>query len=153
MASRNLIFHYHPCITAESQGYPRFECLLYILQMTTSKSFIAAGHGNGTSSIAGVRRVSAESTEQELRGPWALPKPSTVVLFGVPFGGVPAADASFTAKPYQTPRRNSILGSWGLGFSAFLYEPLSKLLVSPLISPIVVPYIIPYITHFKEFRP
>ena len=32
------------------------------------------------------------------------------------------------------------------------YEPLSKLLVSPLIAPIVVPYIIPYITPFKEFR-
>ena len=27
-----------------------------------------------------------------------------------------------------------------------LYEPLSKLLVSPLIDPIVVPYIVPYIT-------
>ena len=33
------------------------------------------------------------------------------------------------------------------------YEPLSKLLVSPLTAPIVVPYIIPYIiTPFKEFR-
>ena len=32
------------------------------------------------------------------------------------------------------------------------YEPLSKLLVSPLITPIVVPYIIPYISPFKEFR-
>ena len=32
------------------------------------------------------------------------------------------------------------------------YEPLSKLLVSPLISPIIVPYVIPYITPFKEFR-
>ena len=32
------------------------------------------------------------------------------------------------------------------------YEPLSKLLVSPLISPIVVPYIILYISPFKEFR-
>ena len=32
------------------------------------------------------------------------------------------------------------------------YEPLSKLLVSPLRTPIVVPYIIPYITPFKEFR-
>ena len=32
------------------------------------------------------------------------------------------------------------------------YEPLSKLLVSPLITIIVVPYIIPYITLFKEFR-
>ena len=32
------------------------------------------------------------------------------------------------------------------------YEPLSKLLVSPLITPVVVPYIIPYITPFKEFR-
>ena len=34
------------------------------------------------------------------------------------------------------------------------YEPLSKLLVSPLIAPIVVPYIIPlYNPPFKEFRP
>ena len=33
-----------------------------------------------------------------------------------------------------------------------IYEPLSKLLVSPIISPIVVPYIIPHITPFKEFR-
>ena len=32
------------------------------------------------------------------------------------------------------------------------YEPLSKLLVSPLITPIVVPYIIPYMNPFKEFR-
>ena len=32
------------------------------------------------------------------------------------------------------------------------YEPLSKLLVSPLITPIVVPYIINYITPSKEFR-
>ena len=32
------------------------------------------------------------------------------------------------------------------------YEPLSKLLVSPLVSPIVVPYIISYITPFTEFR-
>ena len=32
------------------------------------------------------------------------------------------------------------------------FEPLSKLLVSPLINPIVVPYITPYITPFKEFR-
>ena len=32
------------------------------------------------------------------------------------------------------------------------YEPMSKLLVSPLITPIVLPYIIPYITPFKEFR-
>ena len=32
------------------------------------------------------------------------------------------------------------------------FEPLSKLLVSPLISPIILPYIIPYITPFKEFR-
>ena len=32
------------------------------------------------------------------------------------------------------------------------YEPLSKLLVSPLITPIVVPYIFPYISPFKEFR-
>ena len=30
-----------------------------------------------------------------------------------------------------------------------LYEPLSKLLVSPLITPIVVPYIIPYLTPFQ----
>ena len=29
-----------------------------------------------------------------------------------------------------------------------LYEPLSKLLVSPLITPIIVPYITPYITPF-----
>ena len=33
-----------------------------------------------------------------------------------------------------------------------LYEPLSKLLVSPLITPILVLYIIPYITPFQEFR-
>ena len=33
------------------------------------------------------------------------------------------------------------------------YEPLSKLLVSPLTSPIVVPSIIPYMTPFEEFRP
>ena len=33
-----------------------------------------------------------------------------------------------------------------------VYEPLSKLLVSPLIAPIVVHYIILYITPLKEFR-
>ena len=33
-----------------------------------------------------------------------------------------------------------------------VYEPLSKLPVSPLITPIIVPYIISYITLFKEFR-
>ena len=32
------------------------------------------------------------------------------------------------------------------------FEPLSKLLVSPLTTPNIVPYIIPYITPFKELR-
>ena len=33
-----------------------------------------------------------------------------------------------------------------------MYEPESKLLVSPLISPIMLPDMIPYITPSKEFR-
>ena len=49
------------------------------------------------------------------------------------------------------PRAMQIFKCQLHGFGA-LYEPLSKLLVSPLISAIVVPYIIPYITPFKEFR-
>ena len=36
--------------------------------------------------------------------------------------------------------------------TTYIYELLSKLLVSPLITPVVVPYIIPYITPFREFR-
>ena len=35
---------------------------------------------------------------------------------------------------------------------AYSYEPLSKLLASPLITPIVPPYIITHNTPFKEFR-
>ena len=45
-----------------------------------------------------------------------------------------------------------VLSSVGHGIRFFLYEPLSKLLISPLVTPTVVPYIIPYITPFKEFR-
>ena len=33
-----------------------------------------------------------------------------------------------------------------------MYEPESKLLVSPSITPIMLPYMIPYITPSKEFR-
>ena len=38
-------------------------------------------------------------------------------------------------------------------FCRCAYEPLSKLLVSPLIIIIAIPNIIPYMTPFKEFRP
>ena len=40
----------------------------------------------------------------------------------------------------------------GLEILELSFEPLSKLLVSPLISPIEVPHMIPYISPFKEFR-
>ena len=39
-----------------------------------------------------------------------------------------------------------------VGMAVVSFEPLSKLLVSPLITLIGVPYIIPYITLFKGFR-
>ena len=35
-------------------------------------------------------------------------------------------------------------------FGKLPYEPLSKLLVSPLITPIVLPYIIPYIASLRS---
>ena len=38
-------------------------------------------------------------------------------------------------------------------WKAPLYEPESKLQVSPLITPIIILYVISYITLVKEFRP
>ena len=52
----------------------------------------------------------------------------------------------------RTPVVDCHLKSSSMIGQVYAYEPLSKLLVSPLITPIVVPYIIPYITPFKEFR-
>ena len=37
--------------------------------------------------------------------------------------------------------------------SVGIFEPLSKLLVSPLVAPMVVPNMIPYVAPFKQFGP
>ena len=54
------------------------------------------------------------------------------------------------ATPIETPEYYSpYYGDPNPNFGKHPYEPLSKLLVSPLITPIVVPDIIPYITTLE----
>ena len=62
-------------------------------------------------------------------------------------------DCPESPKPNLEGQRDLVsrLTSWD-NYVVLPYEPLSKLLVSPLTTPIVLPYIIPYITPFKEFR-
>ena len=50
----------------------------------------------------------------------------------------------------QTAQTARMLSLEELEADIIPYEPLSKLLVSPLITPIVVPYIIPYTTRLRS---
>ena len=78
---------------------------------------------------------------------------SHVFWINNPEGGNSAFDglfrvwAGFGIATSQAKLPAAITRPW-LSWKA--YEPLSKLLVSPLVSPIVVPYILPYITPLRS---